>query len=604
MAATRRSLSALMAAPAFGAPDVAAELERICASAAFAHSRRQQQFLRYLVDRQRSGTAAAAREMTVGIEFFQRPAGNYDPKRDPIVRVEARRLRDRLARYYDEEGSAATIEIAIPVGSYAPVIRARVPTAPEATPSAHSVVVLPVANLTGDPQLDLACDGLTEELIDQLSRRPSVRVTARTSAQAAVAGAYSLAAIVQKLRVAWVLEAALRADGGGLRLSLGLVETGSQHRVWSKTATSPSGSAADLRWQAVVSVLIEGLPFVAADRAPAKPGPAPTPEHERARDLTDRARYLSRMRKQPETELAIRLAREATQLSPDYAAAWTVLGGTLLLRMSFQATAPDQLAQVRSAFETALALRPDDAEALSQLAFVAEIYDHDFAGAARLYERVLELAPGNATVRARMAQSLVWRGEFERAREQYAIAQQLDPLNLSLRLSTAIFHSYTREHGRSRRIFDDLLEIDASHYIALIMASVNEIWAHEDLGRARGLVERARIVDPENPTGDLVLAMVDALDGDHASATAALASVARRFQGRYVSPMQRAMVYGAMRDAGGVIREVHRAREAGDQVFVYAPVMPLFAWLADDPGFNDCLREVGLPGWVGVREEV
>jgi tetratricopeptide (TPR) repeat protein len=217
---------------------------------------------------------------------------------------------------------------------------------------------------------------------------------------------------------------------------------------------------------------------------------------------------------------------------------------------------------------------------------------------------VLELAPGNAAARARVAHSLTWRGEFERAREQYAIAQQLDPLNLSLRLSTAIFHAYTREHGRSRRIFDDLLEIDADHYIGLVMAAVNELWANEDLNRARDLVERARIVDPDNPTGDLVLAMIAGLRGEHAAAHAMLGDVARRFAGRYVSPMQRAMVYGAMHDAAGVLREIRNARGAGDQVFVYAPIMPLFAWLADDPDFANCLREVGLPGWVGIREEV
>ena len=64
------------------------------------------------------------------------------------------------------------------------------------------------------------------------------------------------------------------------------------------------------------------------------------------------------------------------------------------------------------------------------------------------------------------------------------------------------------------------------------------------------------------------------------------------------------MVYGAMRDANGVMREIRAGRTAGDPAFVYAPVMPLFAWLADDPAFNACLREVGLPSWVGVREEV
>ena len=413
-----------------------------------------------------------------------------------------------------------------------------------------------------------------------------------------------MVAIAQRLRVTWIIEGALRADGDGLRLTLGLVDTTNQHRVWSKTATSPTRGASDLRWQAVVGVLLEGLPFVASDHAPAKPGPAPTPEHERARDLTDRARYLSRMRKLPETELAIRLAQQATELSPDFGGAWLALGSTKLLKMSFQSTAPDALADIRAAFETALALQADDAEALSQLAFVAEIYDQEFARATKMYERALELSPGNAAIHGRFAQGLTWRGDFERSREQYAIAQQLDPLNLSLRLSIAIFHSYAREHRRSRRIFDDLLEIDANHYIALVMGAVNEIWANEDLDRAESLIARALAVDADNPTGELVGAVIAGLRGDRAAATDALESIARRFAGRYVSPIQRGMVYGAMRDAEGVMREIRAGRAVGDPAFVYAPVMPLFAWLADDPAFNACLREEGLPSFVGVREEV
>jgi tetratricopeptide (TPR) repeat protein len=104
---------------------LAAELDAICASAAFRHSPQQQRLVRHLVAHRGPAQSASLREMSLGIEVFRRPAGEFDPKKDPIVRVEAGRLRDRLARYYALEGERAPIEIAVPIGSYVPIVRAR-----------------------------------------------------------------------------------------------------------------------------------------------------------------------------------------------------------------------------------------------------------------------------------------------------------------------------------------------------------------------------------------------------------------------------------------------------------------------------------------------
>ena len=101
------------------------ELDSICASAAFRHSPQQQRLLRHLITKLGAGDLASLREMTLGIEVFRRPAVEFDPKKDPIVRVEMGRLRERLARYYALEGERSTIEIVVPIGSYVPVVRAR-----------------------------------------------------------------------------------------------------------------------------------------------------------------------------------------------------------------------------------------------------------------------------------------------------------------------------------------------------------------------------------------------------------------------------------------------------------------------------------------------
>jgi len=104
---------------------IQSELARITRSRSFLPSRRHQQLLRHLVEQAVAGNTGALKEQVLAIEVFERPPGAFDSTRDSIVRVEAGRLRQRLGRYYVGEGSDATLEIRLPVGSYVPTLRRR-----------------------------------------------------------------------------------------------------------------------------------------------------------------------------------------------------------------------------------------------------------------------------------------------------------------------------------------------------------------------------------------------------------------------------------------------------------------------------------------------
>jgi Flp pilus assembly protein TadD len=116
------------------------ELARITLSQSFQPSRRHQQLLRHLVEQAVAGNTGALKEHVLAFEVFQRPISAFDPARDTIVRVEARRLRQRLERYYDGEGSDATLEIRLPVGSYVPTLRRRDRTRDAGTRRAKDLV--------------------------------------------------------------------------------------------------------------------------------------------------------------------------------------------------------------------------------------------------------------------------------------------------------------------------------------------------------------------------------------------------------------------------------------------------------------------------------
>lgn len=141
--ASRRSpaqAEARQALPPQGRVDV--ELARVLSSRTFAPSRRQQRFLHYLVHHALNGNHAILKETVVAVEVFGRCADRFDPRADSIVRVEARRLRQRLLRYYAEEGADAPLRIELPVGSYVPLLQWRGPgpAAAEVTRKARDLV--------------------------------------------------------------------------------------------------------------------------------------------------------------------------------------------------------------------------------------------------------------------------------------------------------------------------------------------------------------------------------------------------------------------------------------------------------------------------------
>ena len=154
-------------------------LGRIIRSPAFAKASRLQAFLRFVVEQTLAGRQDAIKEYAIALEVCGRPP-TFDAKTDPIVRVDANRLRARLDAYYHLDGRDDSIRIDLPKGSYVPVITSAVPLATRKL--AASLAVLPLVDLGPERDDRSFADGLAEELIHRLSTIPGLRVIARTSA--------------------------------------------------------------------------------------------------------------------------------------------------------------------------------------------------------------------------------------------------------------------------------------------------------------------------------------------------------------------------------------------------------------------------------------
>jgi TolB-like protein len=264
------------------APDaIRAQLERILASAPFANAPSIAKMLRYVVEHALDGEADRLKEYTLGVEVFGR-GGDFDPRQDTIVRVQARRLRERLADYYREHPDDPIV-VRLPTGHYIPEFHAREthavapPPAPapwrwkpialtagtaalcavlgvvalkhfrpppdSAAPRAAThtaaapqrIAVLPFTDLSQAHDQEYLADGLSEEILNQLAQVPALRVVGRTSSFSFKGKQEDLREIGRKLDVAHLLEGSVRREGEQLRITAQLIRTEDGSHVWSKT---------------------------------------------------------------------------------------------------------------------------------------------------------------------------------------------------------------------------------------------------------------------------------------------------------------------------------------------------------------------------------
>ena len=238
------------------------ELERVLSSACFARSERVSKLLRFLVERQLDGRESELKESSIGVEVFGRRP-DYDPKLDSTVRTEAVRLRARLSKYYSTEGSQDPLVIELPKGAYVPSFRqpAAAPEVRRAGPkrlwlavglagfavtaaatgewwvlhksAPIQIAVLPLVNLSQDPAEEYFADGLTSEIISDLSIIEGLAVRSQTSSFALKGKPRNVHEAGSQLQADYILEGSVLRAGRQLRINVRLVRARDDVAVWS-----------------------------------------------------------------------------------------------------------------------------------------------------------------------------------------------------------------------------------------------------------------------------------------------------------------------------------------------------------------------------------
>ncbi len=430
-------------------------LELILSSRSFSHAQRLRAMLRFLVEQTLDGRSATLKETVIGHEVCGR-AASFDPKADPIVRVDANRLRSRLQAYYESEGSADSIRIMLPKGTYVPVFApATEPSPPEERYGA--IAVLPFVNLSGVPDQEFFSDSLTEMIICRLSRLSGLRVIARGSVFQFKGRTADIRTAGRQLGVDYILDGSVRVVKGDLRITVQMSDAGTGYVLWSDRYERPWENVLDVEEEIAASV-------TDALRVQFDPKSAAVLAHatENAEAYADylRGRYLWNQRTPESLDASLRAYESAVLRDGRFAAAYAGMADTLLvMALNDQMPASAAMLRARVAARQALELQPGSPDALISLAAVKAIFDWDWEGSERDMRKALQMNPGAAAGHFWYAVLVLQPlARWAEACREMDLALRLDPVSPVLLRDLGMIHFMRRDWNAAAEAWNRLDE--------------------------------------------------------------------------------------------------------------------------------------------------
>ena len=259
----------------------------------------------------------------------------------------------------------------------------------------HSIAVLPFVNMSDDAGNEYFSDGLSEELLNLLTKIPDLKVASRSSAFSYKGKEFKISDVGRELNVAYVLEGSVRKAGDQIRITAQLIKVEDGYHMWSETWDRSLDNIFAIQDEIAAAVVAQ-LEIKLFGTVPQveKTDPA-------AYALFLQARHFSNLLTPEGWEQSAILYKQALDIAPDYAAAWAGLSRNYINLTGYNLLPPEEGYRLaREAAHRALAINPETATAHAALGWIAMYRDSDMNATARHFKRALELDPGDlATIR-------------------------------------------------------------------------------------------------------------------------------------------------------------------------------------------------------------
>lgn len=577
------------------------ELEKVLASPGFARNERLSRFLRFVVEGHLDGKDLELKESVIAVEVFGRRP-DFDSRLDPVVRTEAVRLRSRLSDYYLRDGKADALIIELPKGGYiprfretavAPPITEPAPEPAQAKPTRHlwfkiaiaslvvalaimggwwaqrshapiPIAVLPLENTSHNPADQYFADGLTDELIRNLSIIDGLGVRSRTSSFGLRDKARNIREAGTLLRADYILEGSVLRAGQRLRIDVQLIRVHDDFPLWSGRFDRELTDVFAIQDEIAVGI-VNNL------RLRLGRGRRRYETSVEAYDLYLRARTQADQRDRNPAVEAAGIYQQVIAKDPSFAPAYAGLASAYAASSAqgFRNDHAEELTTMRSAAEKAIQLDPLLAEAHDALA-MAYARDGQWRLSEQSFRRAIELDRNNSQTYDDFSGWLLWPlGRLDEAVQQMRLAVKADPLS-----------PFMQRHLANTLISAGKFEEAAAHCVA-----APEYMARVRLGQGR-IEEAIQLLSTVRNSRYLGYAYGRAGRREEAEKLAFAAAPNAYFQ---------ALIYAGLGDKDRTLDALDRVTQLGGARIGRALNSPEFALLRSDPRVKTLRAKVGLP---------
>jgi TolB-like protein/DNA-binding winged helix-turn-helix (wHTH) protein/Flp pilus assembly protein TadD len=458
----------------------------------------------------------------------------------------------------------------------------------------RSLAVLPLENLSGDAAQNYFADGMTDELITDLSQISALRVISRTSVMVYKGARKPLPQIARELNVDAVVEGSVLRSGDQVRITAQLIEASTDKHLWSQSYEGELRDTLALQ-NRVASAIADQIRInlTPREQAALKNVKVVNPE---AYESYLKGRYFWNKRTADGLKAALAYFKQSVEEDPQYAQAYSGLADTYALLGDWQyavMTPKEAFPKAKAAAIKAVELDNALGEAHNSLAFVLDGFDWDFDSAGKEFRRAIELNPGYATAHHWYAWHLSLLGRFDEAIAEMRKAENLDPLSLIINADLAellgLAHSYDESIRQSRKT----IEMDPNFAVAhnqLAQVYLQKHMYDEAVAELKKAVE----LSGSSPTCVANLARAYIASGKRSEAVKLLDDLKKRSNPGYSNASEIAMIYASLGDTDQAMNWLERGYEERFNPGVL--LRPGFDPLRSDPRFQNLVHRIGLPG--------
>lgn len=456
----------------------------------------------------------------------------------------------------------------------------------------RSVAVLPLANLSPDAENEYFSDGLTEDILTHLSRIRHLKVISRTSVMQYKKTTKNMREIGKDLAVAAILEGTVRRAGNKVRISVQLIDAGTDEHLWAESYDRELADIFAIQSDVARQIADALNAHVTADER-ARIEHRPTDSLEAYQEYL-KGRFLWDQRTDESVNAGIERFKRAVAIDPGYAPAYVGLADSYIVLGNFGTYKPrviDPLA--KGAALKALEIDRGLGEAYASLGNIQQNYDWDWAGAERSFLKAIEVRPSYANAHHWYALYLNVVGRFDQARTEIQRAQELDPLSPMIASNASTPYLVLRRYDEALALIGRAIE----KYPGFRTAHMYRGWILLLMGAYADALPALLHADALSTDADVVirsaLGFTYARVGDGRKAQSIAAVLSDRYTTSYASAVWIAFLQLGLGDHERALEWLERAYEDHDS-WVRALRYAFFDEIRSTPRFQDILQRLGL----------